>query len=149
MSPKTIKHLRDLLRVALNDAIERRLIEHNAAVGANPPRVVKHQVVPLTPVEAKQLLAAVQNHRLAALFTVALASGLRLGEALGLHWNDVDLDAGRLHVRQALQRVAGEWKLVEPKTERSRRSIPLPAVAVEALREHRRRQLKEQFKAAT
>ena len=61
-----------------------------------------------------------------------------MGEALGLRWDNVDVEVGHLHVRQALQRVDGVWQLVEPKTERSKAAIPLPAVAVEALKEHRR-----------
>jgi integrase len=147
LAPKTVKHCRDILRAALNDAVQWGYIGHNPAAAAIPPRAVRHVVQPLSPAEARQLLTAVQDHRLSALFTVALACGLRLGEALGLTWEDVDLDAGRVQVRQALQRVDGEWRRVEPKTERSRRVIPLPAVAVAALKDHRRRQLKDELKA--
>ena len=59
-----------------------------------------------------------------ALYSVALALGLRRGEALGLGWDDVDLDEGTLRVRVALQRIDGKLQLVEPKTMRSRRRIP-------------------------
>jgi len=147
LAPKTVKHCRDVLRTALNDAMQWGYIGYNAASSAVPPRVPRHVVQPLSSIEAQQLLGAVRGHRLAALFTVALASGLRLGEALGLRWDDVDLDDGHLHVRQALQRVNGEWQLVEPKTERSRRTIPLAAVAIEALQEHHRQQRKDELKA--
>jgi len=107
---------------------------------ADPPRVLKYRVEPLTQTEAQAVLEAVQQHRLAALYSVGLAIGLRLGEALGLRWEDVDLERGTLLVRQALQRIDGEWRFVEPKTEQSRRVIPLPAVAVAALKAHRDRQ---------
>ncbi len=151
LAPKTVKHIRDSLRAALNDAVAWRLIPYNPAAEAKPPRVEKRHVEPLTLSEAQQLLDAIQGHRLAALFTVALASGLRSAEARGLRWDDVELDATVpvLHVRHQLQRLDGEWRLVEPKTDRSRRSIPLAAVAAEALRRHRTRQLTERLKAGS
>lgn len=82
-----------------------------------------------------------------ALFTVALALGLRQGEALGLQWDAVDLQAGVLHVRVALQRTGKKWHLVEPKSARSRRAIVLPRVAIVALRAHRVRQKRERLLA--
>jgi integrase len=85
-------------------------------------------------------LAAAEGDRLEALYRVALALGLRLGEALGLKWEYVDLDAGTLRVRYALQRIDGTLQLKEPKTEHSRRTLSLPASLVAALRAHRDRQ---------
>ena len=74
--------------------------------------------------------------------------GLRLGEALGLAWDDVDLDRGTLTVRRALQRITGHGlQLVEPKSRRSFRTLTLPRVTVEALRQHRVGQQKEQLVA--
>jgi integrase len=78
---------------------------------------------------------------------VALAVGLRQGEALGLRWEDVDLDAGTLTVRHALQRTNDGLQLVEPKTVRSRRTIALPDMALAALRAHRVRQIEERLTA--
>ena len=85
--------------------------------------------------------------RVGALFTVALALGLRQGEALGLRWDAVDFTAGSLHVRTALQWVGKNWQLVEPKSVRSRRVVALPRVAIVALRAHRVRQKKERLLA--
>ena len=76
---------------------------------------------------------------------MALAVGLRQGEALGLHWKDVDLDAGTLRVRHSLQRLNGKLTLVPPKTEKSKRTINLPPVAVAALRSHKVRQIEERL----
>lgn len=64
-------------------------------------------------------------------------TGLRRGELGGLHWRDLDLDEGMLTVRRALAKVAGEWTLVEPKTEAARRTIDLDAATVTTLRRHR------------
>lgn len=74
---------------------------------------------------------------------VALALGLRQGEALGLRWQDIAPEEHTLSVRYQLQRVDGKPTLVEPKTPKSRRSLALPVIAVDALRRHRVRQLEE------
>jgi integrase len=87
------------------------------------------------------------KNQLGAVFSVALAIGLRLGEALGLCWEDVDLEKGTLTVQQALQRVEGKLVFVEPKSEKSRRTVPLPKVAVDVLKRHRTRQKKDRLKA--
>ncbi len=91
------------------------------------------------------MLHAAKGERLEARFTVALTLGLRQGETLGLRWQDVDLEAGDLRVRVALQRVKGKLQLVEPKTPGSRRALPVPPSVVLALREHRRNQLEERL----
>ena len=94
----------------------------------------------LTPEQARALLVAAQGDRLGAFVAVAVSCGLRRGEALGLAWDDVDLDDGSLVVRQALQRVGGRLVLDEPKTRGSRRRVELPGAVVVALRAHRSRQ---------
>jgi integrase len=84
-----------------------------------------------------------------ARWLVGLALGLRQGEALGLWWDDIDLEAGVLRVRRALQRQRGGGLVfTQPKTSRSRRTIPLPGPLAEVLRVHKERQEKEQIKAA-
>jgi integrase len=82
----------------------------------------------------------VKGSRWHALYVCALMLGLRLGELLGLRWEDVDLDAAILAVRQNSVRVDGELRYQPPKTRRSRRTLPLPAPVVTALREHKARQ---------
>jgi integrase len=82
----------------------------------------------------------VKGSRWHALYVCALMLGLRLGELLGLRWEDVDLDAAILAVRQNSVRVDGELRYQPPKTRRSRRTLPLPAPLVTALREHKVRQ---------
>jgi integrase len=77
-----------------------------------------------------------------------LATGLRRGEDLALHWSDVDLDAALLWVRLTLCRTSHGLRLDEPETDRSRRTVPLPRSAIETLRAQRTRQLEEQRTAA-
>lgn len=143
-SPALVSYLRVVLRVALNEAIRRDVVEKNVAELVRPPQVPKPDINPFSPEEARRLLVVVQGHRLEALFTVALAIGLRHGEALGLRWKeDIDLDGGELRVNHALQRVNKKLVLVAPKSEDSRRVVPLPPFCVEAVRRHREYQALE------
>ena len=111
------------------------------------PRAVRFQPTVLNEKQAQAFLKSAGKNRLGAVFLVALAIGLRLGEALGLRWEDVDLAKGTLTVQRALQRVEAKLVFVEPKSEKSRRTVPLPKVAVEVLKRHRTRQRKDRLKA--
>jgi integrase len=84
-------------------------------------------MVTLSGEQARALLAQVEGDRLAAAYLVALSTGLRQGELLGLGWADIDFTARTLRVSHALQRIRGEFVLVEPKTARSRRTLPMRA----------------------
>ena len=138
---------RDVLRTALNLALRWELVSRNVAALTDAPRHRPRPIEPLTPGQASVLLAAVAGHRLEGLITVAVGLGLRQGEALGLRWEDVDLEAGVLSVRQTLERAGPQPRFGEPKTERSRRTIRLPGVVATALRRHRTRQLEERLAA--
>lgn len=148
LSPRRVLYIRAVLRRALKEAHQWGLVTRNVATLVRPPKAERFEIRPLDPEQARRFLESVRGDRLEALYSVALALGLRAGEALGLRWEDVDLDEGLLHVRHALQRIDGDWKLVEPKTSRSRRTVALPAVVAQRLREHRDRQERERFKAA-
>ena len=138
-----------VLRIALDQAMKWTLIARNVASLVVPPHVEQHDARAFTPEEARQFLSAVHGDRLEALFSVALALGLRQGEALGLRWSAVDLENGELHVRTALQRIEGKLTVVPPKTKQSKRKITLPAVSVAVLRAHRIRQMEEQLLAGS
>ncbi|MBA2472744.1 MAG: site-specific integrase [Pseudonocardiales bacterium] len=90
--------------------------------------------------EATTFLAAIREHRLYALFGVAIALGMRPGEALGLRWEDVDLVEGTITMAMQLQRVAGKLRHDETKTDDSTRMVALPQPRVRALRRHRAQQ---------
>jgi len=149
-SPSLVKYLRVVLRAALNQALKADLVSRNVAELTTPPKVEKREFQPFTPDQASLFLKAAMGHPLEALFTSALAVGLRSGECSGLRWPDLDLDAGRVTVRHTLQRVKnrGEQKgrlvLLPPKSDKSRRVIELPAVCVSKLRAHQARQEHEQ-----
>lgn len=136
-----------VLRSALSTAKGWELVATNAADSVTPPTSAKRPIKPLDVTQATAFLKVANKHRLGPLFSVALACGLRLGEATGLRWEDADLDAGEIRVRQQLQRVGKRLVLQDLKTEKSRRTLALPQVCVDALRSHRVRQLEERLKA--
>jgi integrase len=141
LSPRSVQYIHATLRAALGVAERWGLIARNVAELTEPVTVRRRQVEPFTPDEIDRLLEVCASDRLGAFYTIAMAIGLRPGEALGLSWPDVDLDGARpcLHVRHSLKKGAdGRPVLGEPKTLRSKRTIPLPAVAVKALRDHRK-----------
>jgi integrase len=140
LSARSVQYLRDVLRNALNHALKWGLVSRNVATLAEPPRVEHHEMRFLSPDAARHLLAATEGTRIDALVAVALALGLRQGEALGLQWDDVNFSAGTVTVRKALQRVDGKLVLVEPKTGKSRRTLPMPPTVAASLRAHHERQ---------
>jgi len=108
---------------------------------ARPPQGARRRARILTAPQAEALIVAIRGDRLETLYRVALTLGLRQGEVLGLRWESVDLTAGTLAVREAMQRVKGAGLVaVEPKSEAGTREIKLPQFLVALLREHRRHQ---------
>ena len=143
LSPRSVQYLRDVMRNALAQAARWNLVPRNVATLVEPPRVPQYEMRFLTPDQARRLLDHARGDRVEALYTVALALGLRQGEALGLRWRDIDFTAGTLRVHKALQRVEGTLQLVDPKTSRSRRTLAMPATVSAALAAHRQRQARE------
>lgn len=115
MSARTIGHVRETLRSALSDALKWGLVARNVATLVDPARATRHELRPLGLDEAKAFLTASQSHRLHALYSVVLAVGLRQGEALGLHWDDVDLERGQIRVGQASSEFAASSPTLSPR----------------------------------
>lgn len=147
VSPMTARHVRATLRRALADAVRDGLAIRNAAADARPPRVPHRPIAYLTGPDLHRLLAATREHEYGPIYALAATTGLRQGELLGLSWDDVDLIGGTLTVRRSMAMDgAGGWELAEPKSARSRRTIPLPRLAREAL--ERRRTVQDRDRAA-
>jgi integrase len=140
-SARGVQYSHAVLRTALAKAERWGLVARNVARLVDVPKVRQPEIRPLTPSEAGQLLASVAGQD-RTLYLLTLGLGLRQGEALGLRWHDVDLDAGTLTVVHTLQRLPDKTPvLAEPKTAKSRRSLSLPAPVLAELREHRKRQV--------
>lgn len=95
----------------------------------------------------RAIIGAFSDHELGALVLFSIATGARQGEALGLRWPDCDLDAGSVTIRYQLQRIDGENRLTEPKTAKSRRTLPISPTVVETLRRQQRWQTEQRLRA--
>ncbi len=142
LAPKTVRNVHAALRRALQQAVDWNLTPRNVAALTHPPRVARQEVAALAPEEVRTLLAAVRGDRWEALIAVALATGMRFGELLGLRWSDVDLTRHTIRVQRQLQR---DGTFAEPKTAKGRRTIDLPASCMVVVKEHKRQQNEERL----
>jgi integrase len=147
LSARTCAYHRAILRKALHDAMRDGLLGRNVAALADPPKQTTREQQWLDAEQARAFIEEAQRHRLHAAWVLAVTSGLRQVELLGLRWADVDLDRGELRVAQQLQRVGGKLQLLPLKTDKSRRTVPLAGIALEALKAHRVRQIEERLAA--
>jgi len=110
----------------------------NPADAVTAPRPDRKEMKTFGEDQVRQLFEATEDDRLHALWVLLATTGLRLGEAIGLRWQDIDLQAQTLTVRSSLQRQKEAGIVfVEPQTRTSRRSISLPDGTVAALQAHR------------
>jgi integrase len=142
-SPHIAAYSLRIIKSALKQAVRWQLVGRNAAEAIRPPRVPRNELTVWTGAEAKRFLEASAPHRLHALFVLALLTGMRRGELLGLGWDDLDLERARLTVRRNLVYTPGLLELSKPKTSGSHRTVPLSSGVIEVLREHRIRQTLE------
>jgi integrase len=147
LAARTVGHAHRVLHGALARACSVEIVSRNVAAIIKPPKIASEEVQILSAEKMGDVLGKLQRnnfqnepHPLLPLVTLALATGMRRGELLGLQWGDIDLDAGRLKVERSLEETKGGLRLKKPKTKHGRRTISLPASAVETLRAHRSRQ---------
>lgn len=134
--PQTIRNQHAVLRRALNVAVRRRLMTRNAALGVELPPVAEFEGSPLTLDEVRALIAATAADPLGALWILAIDTGWREAELLGLARDDVDLEAATVTLTAQLQRRAGEWVRVPTKRPRRLATVSIAPATVEALRRH-------------
>lgn len=151
LSARTVRYVHSVLSSALKQAIKWRMLTHNPASAVDLPRHERREMRAFSPEEAGRFLAAASGDRYGVLFAFALTTGMRPEEYLSLQWKDLDLKTGITSVQRTLiwRRKGGGWCFGEPKTPRSRRTIPLPASVVRALAAHRRHQAEERLKAGS
>ncbi len=148
-SPRTARYAFVVLRHALKDAVDWGLISVNPADRAKPPRTPRTELVVPTATEAQALVSAAEEDRFYALWALLAVTGLRLGEALGLQWSDLDLARQRLVVRRTLSGGGGRKRLEPPKTDRGARTVALDSWLIGVLADHRARQREDQAAADT
>jgi integrase len=143
LSPATVQKIHAVLHKALDQAASWSLVPRNPIESVKAPRPAPEEIRPLNREQAKALLKTARRKRFEALYVLAVTTGLRQGELLGLKWEDVDLENSLIRVRRTLIRNRGRLLLGEPKTKRSRRTVRLTEAAVQALKEHLTRQIEQ------
>jgi len=143
LSSATVCKMHSILRKALKQAVLDGLIPRNVCEAVKPPKVEHKEINPLDREQVKGLLEAASGNRIEALYVLAVHTGMREGELLGLKWEDVELERGMLRLRHALVREGGKIALGDLKTSKSHRSVRLTRAAADALRSHLERQLEE------
>lgn len=164
-SPQLLAYALRVLKMALRQAVRWQMLPRNVAEGISAPRFEREEMQVWTPEQVAAFLDVSQGHRLHAVFYLALMTGMRRGELLGLKWADIDWDRSRLTVRNNL--VAARYEAEEgrtlhgkavlskrelalqtPKTAGSRRTIVLSPGTLGKLKEHQQRQEAERHNAA-
>lgn len=147
LSSSRVHALHTVIYMALQQAIRWRLLARNVGEDVSLPRDSRpHERQTLTTEQAQKLLDAARGHRLEAMLTLALTTGMRRGELLALRWQDIDFTNRRLSIQRSVSRLPGGYRVSEPKTTSGKRSITLPPFVIVALGQHRVRQLETKLK---
>lgn len=152
LSAKTIRNMAIILKQAMQQAVADGLIQQNCSLYVSLPKVVQKEIQVLTHEQKKNLIRASYYYRYGVFVRLTLCTGLRIGELLGLKWEDIDFQKSELKIRRILQRCKNYDSNLktstsiffdEPKTKKSKRTIPLPPNAIEDLRKWMERQQSE------
>jgi integrase len=147
LSARTVRMTHAVLSSAMKQAVRWHMLQRNPCEFVDLPRMARKEMQALTPEEAGRFLDAARADKLGIVLSFALATGMRPEEYLALKWSDLDLHAGNSTVRRTLiWRKGGGWYFGEPKTSRSRRTIPIPKSLVGELADHRRKQAESRLK---
>lgn len=148
ISPRTTRLIHSVLHNALNHALKIGLVVRNVSDMTTLPKVPRKEMKTLDDYQVLQLLQAAEGTRMRVLFRIAVTTGLRQGEILGLKWSDLDWQTGRLQIQRQVQRRKGEGLVFcEPKSASGRRVVSLGEKTIAILREHREKQYKERVQA--
>jgi integrase len=146
-SPKTIRHVHNVLSSALKQAVKWKMLIQNPCDICELPRQEKVEMKYFSPEQTTKFLQSAKDDKHFLVFLTAIETGMRPGEYLALQWKDVDFQNQTISVRRAVFiRKGGGFLFTEPKTKRSNRSIPLSSSLVTALKAHRIQQLEERMK---
>jgi integrase len=146
-SPKTIRHVHNVLSSAFKQAVKWKMLMQNPCDLCELPRMEKVEMKYFNPKETAHFLEAAKDDKYFAVFLLAIETGMRPEEYLGLQWRDIDFNNKVLSVRRALVvKKGGGFIFTEPKTKKSRRNIPISNTLIKTLKAHRRKQLEERIK---
>ncbi len=145
IAPRTVAHVFNTLKTMCRWALKMGVVARNPVDAVASPKAERTEMRALDAAGVSELVAAARGTDLECPIVVAIGTGLRRGELLGLRWSDIDLDAARLAVRRSVETVKGITRTKPPKTARSSRTIAVPAFVVEALRRYRAQQLERRI----
>jgi integrase len=137
LSTQTVVHMHRILRRALGQAVKWQILVRNPVDAVEPPRVARKEMQALDEAETAKLLIAFERSSLRLPVLIAVLTGLRRGELLALRWADIDLETGQLSVKQSLEQTKAGLAFKQPKTSRSRRTLALPQLGIDALKKHK------------
>jgi len=141
LSNTTILYHYKVLKQSLNQAIKWQLLNYNPCNAVDPPKKSKKEMKVLDEFEIELLLDHVKKEKIYLPVLLALTTGMRRGEICGLKWSDVDFINNVIYVSKALQMIEGTLTLVEPKTQKSNRSVAVPENVMEVLKAERKKQI--------
>jgi integrase len=145
LSGRSVQYAATVLRMALQYAVRQQALSRNPAAQVRRPKAEQAEMQAWSAQEAGAFLKSVAKDRLYAAWLLLLTRGPRRGEMVGLRWSDVDLEASRLSIVRTRVLVKGKESTSSPKTDAGRRTIPLDAQLVAALKAHKVRQKEERL----
>jgi integrase len=149
-SPRTVRYVHSILSSAFSQAVKWQMLVVNPCDVVNLPRQQKTEMKAFSPEQAKRFLDAAKDNKHGLIFAFALASGMRPEEYLALKWSDIDFEKHTATVQRVLiWRKGGGWYFSEPKTAKSRRTLPLPESLLQDLRKHKIRQAEAMLRLGT
>lgn len=134
LSPRSVLHIHALLHRVFSQAVRWQILPRNPVDAVDPPRVPRTEMKSLSVEEISVLLEAARDTTLFLPIAIALGTGLRRGEVLGLRWSSVDLEGGSLAVTRSIEQTKAGIRAKAPKTHRSLRPVKMPASLVKILR---------------
>ena len=139
LSPKSIRNMHGIIHKALQKAVELGYLKKNPSDKCELPKVSKPNIVPMDKEHIKAFVNELQDEPLRRMYLVALFTGMRLGEIIGLTWDNVNFKTGTIKISQQMQRFNGSYRMVPPKNGKPRTIAPAPFV-LDLLREEQKSQ---------
>ncbi|MBA2131964.1 tyrosine-type recombinase/integrase [Capillibacterium thermochitinicola] len=145
LSVSRVKHMHAIIHKALSHALKWGYVSYNVSDLVEKPKQRKKEMTVWNKEQVDKFLEAAKGDKFYPLYVLALTTGLRQGELLGLRWDDIDLRQGTVSVKRTVKEVRGKLVVGEPKTKSARRTVTLPKLAIEVLKEYRKQQLQKRF----